>query len=133
MRYTGLMLYYISGKRMCDLSYLFFCVLNFSVINVWCICTAFCIITEKKKIIVVFFPSNWQWKILKKQEKGTFKYKYMNIFNAISLDLLWQILLGLIYSIMAYRTPQGIKNKVNCSSEMYNFYPLPLNTQLGKQ
>lgn len=57
----------------------------------------------------------------------------MNIFNAINLDLLWQILLGLIYGVMAYRTPQGIKNKVNCSSEMYNFHPLPLNQQLAMQ
>lgn len=54
MRHRGLMLYYISGKRMCDLSYLFFCVLNFSMINVWCMCNAFCILMGKKYNL--FFP-----------------------------------------------------------------------------
>lgn len=87
-----------------------------------CDADVFCVPMEKKKKKVLF-----QFKILKKRD--TFKHKCMNIFNAINLGLLWQILLG----FMAYGIPQGINRKVNCSLEMYIFHPLPLKQQLAKQ
>lgn len=126
MMYTGLILNYISGKRLCELSYLVFCVLNFSVINVWCKSNAFFITLENK--LHFFPPSNWQHK----KGEALLNTNVWIFFNVISLDLLWQILLGIIYDIMAYSIPQGINKEVNCSSEMYNFHPLPLSQQLAK-
>lgn len=85
-----------------------------------------------KKIILFLFPQIGNAKSFKKEE-AFLNTNAWTFFNAVNLDLLWQILLGIIYGTMAYSTPQGINKEVNCSSEMYNFHPLPLNQQLAKQ
>lgn len=88
----------------------------------------------KKNYTGFFFPLKLAMQdSLKKKKEALLNTNAWTFFNGINLDLLWHIVLGIIYGIMSYGTPQGINKEVNCSSEMYNFHPLPLNQWLAKQ
>lgn len=71
-----------------------------------------------EKNSTLFFPLKLAMQNPLKTKEAFLNTNAWTVFNAINLDLLWQILLGIIYGIMAYGTPQGINKEVNCSSEM---------------